>query len=77
VVPDLPDTMNSVRVMSIAASVALICAGSVEIEDPQRGPAGLLAECQRQRFWPKARSAHDAQEHIREGRALHVLRKAW
>ena len=45
------------------------------IEDPQRGPAGLLAECQRQHFRPKARSAHAEQEHIREGRALHVLRK--
>ena len=67
--------MNSVRVMSIAASVALICAGSVESRIRNVGLPDCFAECQRQHFRPKARSAHAEQEHIRESRALHVLRK--
>ena len=67
--------MNSVRVMSIAASVALICAGSVELRIRNVGLPDCFAECQRQHFRPTARSAHAEQEHIRESRALHVLRK--
>ena len=66
VVPDLLETMNSVRAGSISASTRAICSGSVELSTSSFGMPGLPAERLGQHFGPEARAAHAEQDRVGE-----------
>ena len=66
VLPDLLETMKSVLAGSILASIARICAGSVESSTSSFGIAILRAERLRQHFRAEARSAHAEKQDMGE-----------
>ena len=66
VLPDLLDTMKSVRAGSILLSMVRICAGSVESSTRSSGYRRLSPEGLGKHLWPEARSAHAEQQDMRE-----------
>ena len=73
--PDLLDTMNSVLPRSSVASIALICAGTVESRMRNRGKPGLWPNVVGQHLGAEARAAHAEQERILKSLAPDLLGK--
>ena len=73
VLPDLLDTMKSVRAGSILLSMVRICAGSVEFEHQQLRAAVLTSEGLGEHLRPETRSAHAEENDVREALLSHIF----
>ena len=76
VVPDLLETMQTVRVRSSSCSRALTCAGSVESRMRSSGMALAAREREREQLRTEARATHAEQQRVVEARPGDVPRDA-
>ena len=75
VVPDLLETMNSVRAISSADAVALICAGSVESSTRNVGQPGFLPNVFASTSGPETEPPMPSNNEVGKAAALHLFGK--